>query len=111
MAGMGPMGQFGMNQGQPMMQMAPQLMGGRRGSPSYYRALQDLGGVEDALEGMEESLQKYELRSIGNVHRRCGFEPWSGAQSRPMSGNMMMPGGDPMMQQRSPQKFPNRMHD
>ncbi len=51
------------------------IIRGRTRGPYYYKAMQELGGVEDALGEMEESLKKNELKSIELKQRTSGCMP------------------------------------
>jgi len=59
-----------------LMKFVKERKKGRKRSPFYFRALQEVGGVEDAIEGLEESLYRNELNVIQSKYRATGYKPW-----------------------------------
>lgn len=45
--------------------------------PYYSRAMQELGGIEDKLADMEDSLKKNELKILEASQNQWNFKPWS----------------------------------
>ena len=88
-----------MNENPPLNRLMQERMSERKKSPAYFRAMRESGGVEDTIEGLEESLQKNEIRAIGPV--RFGYDQWSEIEPIPKlpRGNL----------ERSPHQFPNRI--
>jgi len=72
---------------EPLTEISQMRPRGREKGEAYYKALQDLGGVEDTISsifvqyihkiGMEDDLLKNEIRAIEAKQRVCGFVPYS----------------------------------
>jgi len=48
----------------------------RRKSPYGPRALQEIGGIEDAMQGLDVSLERNELRAVGPKYKNTGYMSW-----------------------------------
>jgi len=84
----------------PLQQLMQERLIERKKSPSYIKALRETGGIEDALESIEDSLQRNEIRAIGASHKKWGYKPWNGPEYSPKpqpKENI----------ERSSQRFPN----